>query len=119
MSGRRSCWGWWRKAVAEKGAKRTLRVIGCVLAWLGAAVFAYLETAAFLWFLELLPDVIQYGYDEAAGYNLYLAEDFWQARVLLALFGVPLIATLALAVRSTIKLRRQGKKHEHPISDQR
>lgn len=105
--------------MSGEGVKKARGIAACLLCWLAAGFFSCLEGAAAAWFLELLPDVIQYGYDEAAGYNLYLAEDFWEARVLLALFRVPLLVMLVLAVRSTIKLRRKGKKREHPISDRR
>lgn len=98
-------------------AKRTLHIIACVFCWLAAAFFAFLEWAAVSWVWELLPDVINCGYDEAAGYNLRLAEEFWEARVFMILFGIPFLVMLVLAIRSTIKLGRQGKKGEHPISD--
>ena len=106
-----------RKAMSRESAKNTLGVIGCVACWLAAAFFAFLEGAAALWVLKLLPDVINFGYDEAAGYNLYLAEDFWEARICMLLFGIPLVFMLVLAIRSTMKLIRQGKKHEHPTTD--
>ncbi len=93
--------------------------VGCVAAWMAAAFFAFLEATVFLWLMELLPDVIHYGYDEAAGHNLRLAESFWEARVFMVLFGVPLLVTLILAIRSTIKLRKRGKKREHPAPDKR
>ena len=97
--------------------QRLSSVVGCVLCWLAAAFFAFREWAAALWVWELLPDVINFGYDEAAGYNLYLAEDFWEARISMLLFGIPLVFMLVLAIRSTMKLIRQGKKHEHPTTD--
>ncbi len=93
----------------QANRKVSVPSVGCVVAWLATIFFAFLEATAFLWFLELLPDVIRYGYDEAAGYNLHLAEDFWEARLFMVLYGVPLIVALALAIRSTIKLRRRGK----------
>ena len=61
--------------------------------------------------------MILYGYDEAAGYNLHLAEDFWEAGMSMLLVGIPLVFMLVPAIRSTMKLIRQGKKHEYPVSD--
>ena len=105
------------KSNEKRTWKRLLSVTGCVLCWLAAAFFAFLEWAAAAWVWKLLPDVILYGYDEAAGYNLYLAEDFWEARMCMVLFGVPFILMLALAGYWTIKLRKQGRKHEHQAPD--
>ena len=101
----------------RESAKKALGIFGCVLCWLSTSFLAFLEWAAASWVWALLPDVINYGYDEAAGYNLHLAEDFWEARMFMVLAGIPLIVTLVVAIRSTIKLRRQGKKREHPILD--
>ena len=98
-------------------AKGVLGILACVLCWLAAAFFAFLEWAAASWFLELLPDVIHYGYDEAAGYNLYLAENFWEARVFMVVAGIPLVLMLGLAVHFTIKLRKRGKQCGHTMPD--
>lgn len=103
--------------MSRENVKNALGVIGCAVCWLTAAFFAFLEWAAAAWVWELLPDVILYGYDEAAGYNLHLAEDFWEARMFMLLFGIPFVLMLVLAIRSTMKLIRQGKKHEYPVSD--
>jgi len=94
-------------------------MIGCALCWLAAAFSASLERAAASWVWELLPDVINYGYDEAAGYNLHLAEDFWEARMFMAEAGVLFLMMLALSIYFTIKLRKQGKWNEHSMPDKR
>ena len=89
--------------------KEVFAIIGCTLCWLAAAFFAFLEAAYAPWFFVLLADVMTYGYDEAAGYNLRLAEDFWEAGMFMVIIGIPFLLTLALAIYFTIKLRRRGK----------
>ena len=94
----------------KRPVKKAWGILGCAVCWMFTAFFAFLEWAAASWVWELLPDVINYGYDEAAGYNLHLAEDFWEARVFMVLFGIPLILMLVLAIRSTIQLTKAGKE---------
>lgn len=86
-----------------------LGVIGCVLCWLAAAFFALLELADLLWLLSLLPDVLRYGYDWEAGYNLRLAEDFEIAGALAVFLGVPLLILLPLSILFTRKLPRRSR----------
>lgn len=115
LSGRNRCWCWWGKTVAEKGAKKTLSVIGCVLVWLAAALFTFLEgICLYLWITGTVY-VMKWGAEE----NPYAAEDAWAAGVFASMLAIPFVLTLILSIRSTIKLRKQGKKREHPISDQR
>lgn len=102
----------------DKGlTKRALDLVGCTVCWLGAAFFAFWEAVYAPWFFVLLGDVMTYGYDEAEGYDLHLAEDFGEARAFMLLIGIPFLLMLALAIHFTIKLRKRGKQNEHSIPD--
>ena len=84
-------------------------MVRCVLCWLATAFFALLELADLWWFFKLLPDVLRYGYDWAADYNLHLAEDFEIARALAVFLGVPLLLLLPLSILLTRKLPKYSR----------
>ena len=99
----------------KESAKRALGIVGCGVCWAGAAFFAFLEgLCLYLWITGTLY-VMKWGAEE----NPYAAEDAWAAGVFASMLAIPFVLTLILSIRSTIKLRKQGKKREHPISDQR
>ena len=86
-----------------------MAVVGCAICWLAAAFFALLELADLWWLFSLLPDILRYGYDWEAGYNLHLAEDFEIAGALAAFLGVPLLLLLPLSILFTRKLPRHSR----------
>ena len=97
------------------GLKKALDIIGCAVCWAAAAVFVFLEAlCVYLWISGTLY-VMKWGAEE----NPYAAEDAWAAGVFASILAIPFTFALVLAIRSTIKLRKQGKKHEHPAPDKR
>ncbi len=98
-----------QKATGGEETAKTGSVVRCALCWLAAAFFALLELADLWWLFTLLPDVLRYGYDWEAGYNLHLAEDFEIAGALAIFLGVPLLLLLPLSVLFTRKLPRYSR----------
>lgn len=98
-----------RKAAGGEKVAKTGSVVRCALCWLAAAFFALLELADLWWLFRLLPDVLRYGYDWEAGYNLHLAEDFEIAGALAVFLGVPLLILLPLSILFTRKLPRYSR----------
>ena len=97
----------------KEDSKKTLGFIGCAVCWAVAAFLALLEAfCVYLWVSGTLY-VMKWGAEE----NPYAAEDAWTAGVFSTMRALPLLLTLALAVYCTVKLRKQGKKHEYPVSD--
>lgn len=93
-----------RKAAGGEDTARTGCVVRCVLCWLATVFFALWELANLWWLFKLLPDVLRYGYDWEAGYNLHLAEDFEIARALAAFLGISLALLLRLSIHLTRRL---------------
>ena len=98
-----------RRAVGGEDVAETGSVIRCVLCWLATAFFALLELADLWWLFKLLPDVLRYGYDWEAGYNLHLAEDFEIAGALASFLGVPLLLLLPLSILLARKLPKRSR----------
>lgn len=112
---RRKCPRCSGKAMDKKGVKRALGVIGCAFCWLIAVLLALLEGI----FLYLWIDGTRYIMEWGAEENPYAAEDAWVAGVFASMTALPLILMLVAAICSTIKLRKRGKKREHPAPDKR
>lgn len=98
-----------RKAAQGEDVAKTSSVVRCALCWLATAFFGLLELADLWRFFALLPDVLRYGYDWEAGYNLRLAEDFEIARALAVFLGVPLLFLLPLSILCTRALPKRSR----------
>ena len=97
----------------RKSAKKALNVTGCAVCWIITAFLALLEALLVYLWIDGTLYVMKWGAEE----NPYAAEDAWAAGVFASMAAIPFILMLVLAIRSTIKLRKRGKKREYPAPD--
>lgn len=97
----------------RKRAKKVLGVIGCAVCWIITAFLALFEVLCVYLWIDGTLYVMKWGAEE----NPYAAEDAWAAGVFASMAAIPFILMLVLAIRSTIKLRKRGKKREYPAPD--
>ena len=97
----------------REGIKKACGIIGCAVCWAVTVLLALAEVFCVYSWISGTLYVVKWGAEE----NPYAAEDAWAAGVFSLITAVPFLLMLALAVYCTIKLRKQGRKREYPVSD--